>query len=41
MPRNVENQELYAQVIATMARKQELKPLDRSAVARVIEHSAR
>ena len=41
MPRDGENQELYAQVIASLARKQELKPLDQGAVARVIEHSAR
>ena len=41
MPRTEETQELYAQVIATLARKQELQPLDQAAVARVIEHSAR
>mgnify|MGYP001176579371 CR=1 FL=1 len=41
MDRNDENQELYAQMIASLARREELKPLDRGAVARVIEHSAR
>jgi lon-related putative ATP-dependent protease len=32
---------LYAQLIATMARREKLKPLDRAAVARVIEQAAR
>jgi predicted ATP-dependent protease len=32
---------LYARVIATLARREELRPLDRSAVARLIEHGAR
>jgi len=32
---------LYARLIATLARKESLRPLDRGAVARVIEHSAR
>ncbi|MGW8226077.1 MAG: Lon protease family protein, partial [Anaerolineales bacterium] len=41
IPRSVENQELYARMIATLARKNDLRPLDRAAVARVIEHSAR
>lgn len=41
MPRHEDNEESYAQIIATIARKQELKPLDKAAVARVIEHSAR
>jgi len=41
MDRNEENQHLYARLIATLARKEELRPLDRAAVARVIEHSAR
>jgi lon-related putative ATP-dependent protease len=41
MPRDTENQELYAQVIASLAQKQGLKPFDQAAVARVIEHSAR
>jgi lon-related putative ATP-dependent protease len=34
-------EESYAQVIATFARKHNLKALDQEAVARVIEHSAR
>ena len=41
MARDEENQGLYAQVIASLARKQGLLPLDRAAVARVIEHGAR
>jgi lon-related putative ATP-dependent protease len=41
MDRNGENQLLYAQLISTLARKEELRPFDRGAVARVIEHSAR
>ncbi len=41
MDRNNENQELYARLIATLARQEELRPFDRGAVARVIEHSAR
>jgi lon-related putative ATP-dependent protease len=41
MDRNDENQELYARMIASLARREELRPLDRSGVARVIEHSAR
>jgi len=32
---------LYARLIATLARRDELLPLDRDAVARVIEHAAR
>ena len=41
VPRTSENQELYARMIATLARKSEMRPLDREAVARVIEHCAR
>lgn len=41
MPRNEENNLLYARLIATMARKERLHPLDRKAVARVIEYGAR
>lgn len=39
--RNPESHLLYAQLIATLARKDGLLPYDRQAVARVIEHSAR
>lgn len=39
--RSDSNHALYARVIGTLARKEELLPLDRGAVARVIEHSAR
>jgi lon-related putative ATP-dependent protease len=41
MPRTDENQELYAKVLATLARKEQLRPFDRGAIARVIEHSSR
>lgn len=39
--RDEENQELYARLIATLAKENNLMPFDRSAVARVIEQSAR
>ncbi|QOJ23688.1 MAG: AAA family ATPase [Gammaproteobacteria bacterium] len=39
--RTPENHFLYAQLIATLARKEGLLPYDRHAVARVIDHSAR
>ena len=41
MDRSEQNQEPYAQLLGTLARKEELRPLDRGATARVIEHSAR
>lgn len=41
LDRNPENTELYARLLATLARREELKPLDRTAVARLIEESAR
>jgi lon-related putative ATP-dependent protease len=41
VPRTEENQELYARMIATLARRREMRSLDREAVARVIEHCAR
>jgi lon-related putative ATP-dependent protease len=41
MDRTKENQELYAQLIATLIRKDGLRAFDQGAVARVIEHSAR
>ncbi|MEJ2557434.1 MAG: ATP-binding protein [Anaerolineae bacterium] len=41
MDRSQENQALYARLIATMARKEELRSFDRGAVARIIEYSAR
>ncbi len=41
MPRTPENDHLYARLIATMARREELRPFDRQAVARVIEQSSR
>ncbi len=39
--RGPENNQLYARMIATMARSQKLLPLDRGAVARILEQSAR
>ena len=39
--RNDGNTRLYAQLIATLARVNDIKPLDSSAVAKVIEHAAR
>ena len=41
MVRSPENNQLYARLVATLARKNELRPFNRSAVARVIERSAR
>jgi lon-related putative ATP-dependent protease len=41
MDRDGENQLLYARLISTLAQREELRPLDRSAAARVIERSAR
>jgi len=41
MPRTPENDELYARLIATIGRREELRPFDRAAVARVIERSSR
>jgi lon-related putative ATP-dependent protease len=41
MPWDGEATAAYTRLIATMARRESLKPLDREAVARAIEHSAR
>lgn len=41
MERTPENQGLYANLIGTMIRQAELRPFDREAVARIIEHSSR
>ena len=41
MDRSQENQKLYAQLIGTLVRKEELRAFDRGAVACVIDHSAR
>ena len=41
LPRNDGNTRLYAQLIATLARVNDIKPLDSGAVATVIEHAAR
>jgi lon-related putative ATP-dependent protease len=39
--RNTDSNELYAQLIATLISKEKLRPFDRTAVARAIDHSAR
>ncbi|MDH5184283.1 MAG: AAA family ATPase, partial [Gammaproteobacteria bacterium] len=39
--RNEENIQLYAQLIASMLDKEQLRPMDNEAVARIIEHSSR
>ncbi len=39
--RTTENSREYARMIATLVRRDSLRPLDRGAVARVIEHAAR
>lgn len=39
--RNPDNDMLYARLIATLVRRERLRPFDRGAVARVIEHGAR
>lgn len=41
MDRDSDTQLLYARMIASLARQEELRSFDRTAVARVIEHSAR
>ena len=41
VPRNNGNTQLYARLIATLGRVNKVLPLDRDAVARVIEHAAR
>ena len=41
MPRDGDSQQLYARMVATLARREELLPLDRDATARVIEQGAR
>lgn len=41
MDRNSENQVLYARLLSSLARKEGLRSLDRGAVARLIERSAR
>lgn len=39
--RNDDNNLLYARLVATLARREKLRPFDRCAVARVLEHCAR
>ena len=41
MDRSDENCQLYARLIATLVRRDRQRPFDRTAVARVLEHSAR
>jgi lon-related putative ATP-dependent protease len=41
MDRNSENQELYAQLVATLVKEEDLPPFNKAAVERVLEQSAR
>ncbi len=41
LPREREADLLYARLLGSVARREDIRPLDRSAVARVIDHSAR
>jgi lon-related putative ATP-dependent protease len=41
VPRSEANTQLYAQLIATLSRVNQIKPLDKAAVGRVIEHASR
>jgi lon-related putative ATP-dependent protease len=41
MDRDGQNQELYARLIGSLAKQEDLRPFSRQAVGRVIEHSAR
>jgi lon-related putative ATP-dependent protease len=41
IPRDEENCRQYARLVATIVHREELKPFDRTAVARVLEHGAR
>ena len=41
LERSNENQQVYAQLIASLLSRDKLRPFDRAAVARVIEHGAR
>jgi lon-related putative ATP-dependent protease len=41
MPRTADNTQLYARLIATLQRREKLCPMDRGAVARLIEDAAR
>lgn len=41
MPRDDDGHQVYARLLATMVRREKLRPLDRSGVARVIEHGSR
>ena len=41
LERSVDNHLLYARLMATLCAKEHLRPLDRTAVARVVEHAAR
>jgi predicted ATP-dependent protease len=41
MDRSPRSEKLYARLIGNLAREEELRPLDRTAVARVIEHGSR
>ncbi len=41
VPRDADSQQLHARLLATLAREAKLRPLSRSAIARLIEHASR
>jgi lon-related putative ATP-dependent protease len=41
LERNEQSQQIYARLIATLSRRDKLRPFDRNAVARIIEHGSR
>lgn len=41
LPRKVSSEQAYARLIATLARRRQLRPLDRAAVARAVEQASR
>ncbi|UQN13416.1 Lon protease family protein [Methylococcus capsulatus] len=41
LPRDADSIELYARMVATLARREKLRPLHREAVARIVEHASR
>lgn len=41
MPRSASDEESFARLVASLAREKSFKPLDRDAVARIIEHASR
>lgn len=41
IPRDPDSKRIYAQLIGTLARKEGLRPVERAAVARIVEHGSR